>query len=204
IKIDQKQLENVKRFKYLGSLLTDGGRCTCEIKSRIAIAKAAFSKKKNLFTSKLDLNLRTKLVKCYVWSIALYGAETWTLRAVDQKYLESFEMWCWRRMEKISWTDYVRNEEVLFRVSEQRNILHELRKRKANWIGHILRGNCLLKEVIEGKIEGRIQVTRRRGIRRKKMLNDLGDRRGYFHLKEKALDRIKWRNCFGRDYGPVV
>ena len=92
-----------------------------------------------LFTSTLDLELRKKLVKCYVWSIALYGAETWTLRARDQKHLESFEMWCWRRMEKISWTDHVRNEEVLLRVKEQRNILHEIHKRKANWIGHILR-----------------------------------------------------------------
>ena len=80
ISLDQKQLENVKCFKYLGSMLTDDGRCTCEIKSRIAVAKAAFNKKKNLFTSKLNLNLR-KLVKCYVWSMALYGAETWTLRA---------------------------------------------------------------------------------------------------------------------------
>jgi hypothetical protein len=82
----------VKCFKYLGSLLTDDGRCTCEIKWRIAMEKAAFNKKKNLFTCKLDLNLRKKLVKCYIWSMALYGAETWTLRAVDQKYLKSFEM----------------------------------------------------------------------------------------------------------------
>ena len=110
------------------------------------MAKAAFNKKNNLFTSKLDLNLRKKLVKCYVWSMALYGAETWTLRATDQKRLESFEMWCWRRMEKISWTDHVRNEEVLFRVNEQKNIPQEIRKRKANWIGHILRRNRLLKE----------------------------------------------------------
>jgi hypothetical protein len=128
---------------------------------------------------------------------------TWTLRAVDQKHLESFEMWCWRRMEKISWTDRVRNE-VLLRVSEQRNILHEIRKRKANWIGHILRRNCLLKEVTEGKIKGRIEVTRRRGRRRKHLLDDLGDRRGYSHLKEEALDRIKWRDRFGRGCGPVV
>jgi hypothetical protein len=73
----------------------------------------------------LDLELRKKLVKCYVWSIALYGAETWTLRAVDQKHLEHFEIWWWRRMGKISWTDHVRNEDVLFRVREQGNILHE-------------------------------------------------------------------------------
>jgi hypothetical protein len=98
----------------------------------------------------------------------------------------------------------VRNEEVLLRVSEQRNILHEIRKWKANWIGHILRRNCLLKEDIEGKIKGRIEVTRRRGRRRKQLLDDLGDRRGYSHFKEEALDRIKWRNRFGRGCGPVV
>ena len=128
-------------------------------------------------------------MKCYVWSIALYGAETWTLRAVDQKHLKSFEMWCWRRMEKISWTDHVRNEEVLLRVKEQRNILHKIRKRKANWIGHILRRNCLLQRVIEGKIQGGIETTGRQGRRRRKLLDDLKERRGYSHLKEEALDR---------------
>jgi hypothetical protein len=67
-------------------------------------------------------------------------------------------------------------------------------------IGHILRRNCLLKEVIEGKIEGQKEVTRRRGRRRKKLLDDLGDRRGYSHLKEEALDRIKWRNSFEKRF----
>jgi len=79
----------------------------------------------------------------------------WTLRTVDQKHLESFEMWCWRRMEKINWTDHVRNEEVLLRVKEQRNILHEICKRKANWIGHTFCVetafyNGLLKERYKG------------------------------------------------------
>jgi hypothetical protein len=81
-----------------------------------------------------------KIVFCLYFKI-LYnttGAETWTLRAVDQKHLERFEMWCWRRMEKISGTDHVRNEAVLLRIKEQRNILHEIHKRKANWIGQIL------------------------------------------------------------------
>jgi hypothetical protein len=72
-------------------------------------------------------------------------------------------MWCWRRMEKISWTDRVRNEEVLHRVKEERNILHTIKIRKANWIGHILHRNCLLKHMIEGKLEGRIEMTGRRG-----------------------------------------
>jgi hypothetical protein len=137
----------------------------------------------------LDLELRKKLVKCYIWSIALYGAETWTLRAVHQKHLESSEMWYWKKMKKISWTDHVRNEEVLLRVKEQRNILHEIRKRKANWNGHILRRNCPLQWVIEGKIQRGIEVTGRQGRRRRKLLDDLTEMREYSHLKEEALDR---------------
>ena len=97
----------------------------------------------------------------------------------------------------------MRNEEVLLRVNEQRNILHEIRKRKANWIGHILRRNCLLKQKIEGKIKGEMEVTRRRGRRCKKLLDDLKDRRGCSHLKEEALDRTIWRNGFGGGFEPV-
>jgi hypothetical protein len=168
------------------------------------MAKAAFKKKMTLFTSTLDLELRKKLVKCYIWSIALYGAETWMPQSVDQKHLKSFEMWCWRRMEKISWTDHVRNEEVLLRVKEQRNILQEIRKRKANWIGHIFGRLYLLQRVIEGKIQGRIEVTGRQGRRRRKLLDDLKERRGYSHLREEALARTMWTARFGRGFGPVV
>jgi len=168
------------------------------------MAKAAFNKKKDLFTSTLDLELRKKFVKCYIWSIALYGAENWMLRAVDQKHLGSIEMWCWRRMKTISWTDHVRNEEVLLKVKEQSNILHEIRKWKANWVGNILRRNCLLQRVIEGKIKGGIEVTGRRGRKRRKLLDDLKERRGYSHLKEEFLDRTMWRARFGRGFGPVV
>jgi hypothetical protein len=152
----------------------------------------------------LDLELRKKLVKCYVWSIALYGAETWTLRAVDQKQLEGFEMWCWRRMGKISWTDLVRNEEELLRVKKQRYILHEINIRKAKWIGHILPRNCILQQVTEGKIKLEIEVTGRRERRRRKLLDDLKERRGCSHLKVEALDRTMWRARFGRGFGPVV
>jgi len=107
-------------------------------------------------------------------------------------------------MEKISWTDYVRNEEVLLRVKEQRNILHEIRKRKANWFGHILRRNCPLQRVIERTIKGSIEVTGRRGRKRRKLLDDLKEMRGYSYLKEEALDRTMWRARFGRGFGPVV
>ena len=85
-----------------------------------------------------------------------------------------------------------------------RNILNEISKQKSNWIGHIMRRNCLLQRVIEGKIKGGIEVKGRRGRRRRKLLDDLTERRGYCHLKEEALDRTMWRNRFGGGFGPVV
>jgi hypothetical protein len=110
----------VEYFKYLGSLLTNDGRYTCEIISRVAMAKAAFNKKRALFTSTLDLKLRKKQVKLGAQLYMVLKIET--LRAADQKHLESFEMWCWKRMEEIIWTDHERNEDVLLRVRVQRVI----------------------------------------------------------------------------------
>jgi len=101
-------------------MVTNDARCTCEIKSRAAMARAAFNKKDTVFASKLDLNLKNKLVNCYIWSVALYGAETWTLWKVGHKYLENFKMWCWGRRKKISWIDCVKNEEDLLRDKEER------------------------------------------------------------------------------------
>ena len=88
----------------------------------------------------------------------------------------------------------------ILRVNEQRNILHEINERKANLTGHILRRNCLLKQVIEGKIKGEMEVIRRR----RKLLDDLKDRRGHSDLKEEALDRTMRRNRFRGGFGPVV
>jgi hypothetical protein len=138
-------------------MITNDARCTREIKARIVIVKAASNTKKNLIVSKKDLNLRKKLAKCYVWSTDfLCGTETGALGIVDQKYLGTFEMRCWRSTEKICWSDRVRDEEVLQRVKEDRNMLQTIKRKKVNWIGHILPRNCLLKHVIEGKREGKI------------------------------------------------
>ena len=105
---------------------------------------------------------------------------------------------------EISWTDHVINEEVLFRVKEQRNILHEISQREANWIGHILRRNILLQRVVEGKIKRGIEVTGQRGRRRGMLMDERKERRGYCHLKEEALDRTMWIAGFGIGFGPVV
>jgi hypothetical protein len=109
-------------------IINDAG-CLREIKSTIVMAKPAFNRNKNLFTRKLDLNLRKKLVKCCMWSLALCGAGSWTLRKVNQKYLEMFEMWCWGMIEKICWTDLVRNEKLLHKVKEQKCVLYKVKEK---------------------------------------------------------------------------
>jgi hypothetical protein len=94
--------------------------------------------------------------------------------------------------------------EKLHRVKEERNILHTTKRRKANWIGHIISTNCLLKRITEGKTEGGREVTGRRGRRCKQLLNDLKETSGYLKVKVEALDRNVWRTRFGRGCGPVV
>ena len=103
-------------------------------------------------------------------------------------------MWCWTRMEKIKWSEKVTNEQVLDRIGEKRTLLNKILRRKANWIGHILRRNCLLHDAIEGQMTEVKEVGRRR--RRTQLLDDLRNRRSYWELNEEAEDRKRWKRQF--------
>ena len=100
-------------------------------------------------------------------------------------------------MKKISLTDHVRNEDVLRTINEERNILHTIKCRKIDWIGHILCRNCLLGHIIEAETEGRLLVRGRQGRRHKQLLHDFKETRGHWKLKKEALDRTMWRTRFG-------
>ena len=101
-------------------------------------------------------------------------------------------MWCWRRMKTIKWTEKVSNEQILDHIREKRKTLNNILRRKVNWIGHILRRNCLLHDTTEG------QITEVKGVgrRRTQFLDDLRRRRRYWELKEEAEDRKGWRRQF--------
>lgn len=188
--LEGKQLEQVESFRYLGGIFKSNGSCKEEIRSRIGMGKIAFEKVKDILTAKkIPLKLRKRFAKCYVWSVVLYGGETWTMRKSEERYLESFEMWLWRRIEGIKWQDKIRNEEVLNRVGEERQILRTVKNRKRSWLGHILRRDCLQRRIMEGELEGK----RSRGRKRNGMLTDMLNGRSFEQMKEDAQDRVAWR-----------
>src|SRR6218665_3835776 len=123
INIGGKEIEQVKEFCYLGSVITTDAKCHREIRRRIAIGNEAFSKRRELLRGKVNRTLKIRMIKTLIWSVVLYGAETWTMRKEDIKGLEAFEMWTWRRMEKVSWTEHKTNEEILETIGEERSFI---------------------------------------------------------------------------------
>ena len=131
-------------------------------------------------------------MKTYVWITALYGCETWTSGKEEKRRLEALEMWCYRRMEKISWRDRVTNEDVLRRVQENRSLWRNIQKRRVTLIGHILRHNNFIKGILEGIVEGRTRRGRPRLSYIGQIISDIGCQT-YAHLKRKADRRTEWR-----------
>ena len=163
--INGEILEMVNGFKYLGAWIGCDMNPDREIRCRIEMARHGFMRFKQLFCDpKLYLGLRLGLVKCYIWSILLYGAETWTLKVGLMNSLEAFELWCYRRMLRIPWTARISNEEVLRRMGCERQLLLTIKTRKTAYLGHILRHQKyeLPQLIIKGKIEGKRGIGRKR------------------------------------------
>ena len=155
-KIEDTEIKQVKSFNYLGSLITDDGKCGSEIKRRIEMSKQAFQKLKRVSKDrKMSLGTRKRILRCYVYSILTYGSECLTISAGMESRIEAVEMWFLRRMLRISWGDHISNEEVLKRAGEERKLNKMIRKRQAEFIGHIMRKEGLEEIIITGKIEGK-------------------------------------------------
>ncbi|XP_072386768.1 putative uncharacterized transposon-derived protein F52C9.6 isoform X1 [Diabrotica undecimpunctata] len=156
--IGDDRIKRVKTFKYLGTTINDQSDPQQEIKTRIQMARQAFVKFRPLLCNQnLHFEIRYRMVKCYIWSILLYGMETWTLKKTSINKLEAFEMWSLRRMMRIPWVDRVRNDDVLKRAGVERELFKLIKKRKIGYLGHILRGAKyeIPQLILQGKIEGR-------------------------------------------------
>ena len=202
IKADGEDLEQVDHFKYLGQTITPDGKNEKEIIQRIAISKSRFQQMYTLFTSRqISIKLRLRLLECYIFSVLLYGSETWTITKTLETKIEACEMWFIRRMGKISWKQKMTNEDVLTLMQTKRKILETIKQKKMSFFGHIKRHNGILKEILEGKMEGK----RPRGRPRAQWTDNIKTWTNN-NLKECTLmtqDRDLWRTIsrqpLGRD-----
>ena len=125
IKINGTILENVEHFKYLGSIKASDGTCRKDIVTRIAMAKQRMVQLTNLWKDRsIPTELKMKILKCLVWPIMLYGSETWTMKRYDEKKVEAAEIWFYRRVLRIKWTDKRTNDNVLQELSTKKRLLN--------------------------------------------------------------------------------
>ena len=132
IQIDGEPLENVDHFKYLGSIKSADTTCSKDIKARIAMAKQRMIQLTNIWKDRaINNSLKVKIVRALIWPVVLYGSEGWTLRKTDIKRIQSAEMWCYRRLLRVSWTQKRSNESILTELQKQPELI-DLAKKKEN------------------------------------------------------------------------
>ena len=192
--IDGTEIDQVTNFPYLGQKITEDGRCEEEIKRRINIAKTTFTKMTKVLTSrKIPLNTRKRILKCYVWSTLQYGAETWTITESMAKKIAAFEMWTYRRMLRIAWTEKVTNERVIERINIKERLYKTIQCKKLKYFGHMIRrkNTTIQRTVLEGKIDGK----RGRGRPRTSWSANISSWTGlkYHHAVQRAQHRQEWK-----------
>ena len=197
ITINEYAVENVIQFIYLGAVFTNTYDDSLEIKRRIAIAKNATIALTNIWKNR-SITLRTKLrlLNSLVFPVASYGSECWVLKKKDQKRIGSFELWCYRRVLRISWTEKKTNDEVLRRINCNDRLLDILNKRKLKFVGHVMRSESLGKNLLTGMVLG----NRGRGRPKTRYSDNIRDICGLtmVQVERKAQDRVEWRRLVQR------
>ena len=200
IHIDHKEVEQVQSFTYLGQLITDGGKSEGEIRSRIGLAKNAFTRRYKLLTNKnISLKTRLRLTKCCVWSLLSYACNTWTLSKQMEAKIEAFEMCSYRRIMRISWKDVKSNAQILKMIGlKNTELVLSNKKKKLAYYGHVRRHHFLQKLALEGKVDAKSG----RGRRRKSWTGNVSKMTNISmaQCNVKALDRSKWRTMVSNLY----
>ena len=194
VNVGGEAVKQVRTFRYLGSLMDEDGRCDAEIRSRIGMGKANFGQMRRILTSmSLSIGIRLRILKCYIWSVMLYGCETWTVSKEMKKRLEAAEMWFIRRMMRVPWVERRTNEEVLRRAGVTRELMTVVKRRQLGYLGHVLRGDGMERDSLLGMIEGK----RAPGRQRKKYMDGIKELLGREKIEEVvelAGNREVWRS----------
>ena len=194
IKINGTTLRQTQQFKYLGTIISSDGKCHTEVKSRISQAKMTFHKMKHILTNiNLSLETRKRVLKSYIEPILVYGCEAWTISRQVERTIEATEMWFIRRILRIPWTARETNEDVLTEANHNRQLITNIRRRQAKFIGHIMRKGELERTVTTGKLNGK----RARGRQREKIMDNLSTWLGTVRATDTIIatqNRVKWRS----------
>ena len=203
IRVGRKNVENVDKFEYLGSLITWDNNCSEEIRRRIGKAAGTMASLRHVWNGKkLTIQNKIRILTTCVFSVLLYASETWTLKETDKKKLLAFEMKCYRRILRICWKDMMKNEDIRKTIAREETIIDTIKKRKLRLFGHICRmnDNRLIKHTIFAKIDGKP----RRGRPCREWLDDIKNwcGRSGQDLLHLAQDRRMWRKLIHTVVGP--
>ena len=191
-KVEGQRLEVVQEFVFLGSLIKDDGSCEREVRRRIALGRKAMTGLRPIMKDRgVPVATKLNLVNAMVFPVVTYGSESWTVRKTEERRIEAFELWCWRRVLRISWTDRVTNKTIIETVRPQTRLLDRIRKNQLTYFGHAIRAGGLEAAIMLGKISGK----RRRGRQRTRWIDGLlrSAGRPLGLLVDTARDRYAWR-----------
>jgi hypothetical protein len=197
-------LENLTDFKYLDSIKASDGTCTKDIKCRIGMAKQKMVQLNNIWKNKgVPRELKIRTLKCLIWPVVLYGSEAWALRKDDENRIQAAEMWFYRRLLRVKWTDKRTNESVLKELGVQRLMLSEISKKRLKYLGHANRNTKadLMTTVLQGKVEAK----RNQGRPPTSYIDNVKADSGLqlYEVIHHSRDRDRWRPVVEKSGAPM-